>query len=208
VLPSAPEEDLTSFEKLAPIQQLIVTTLTIAPHLYDRTPQAKVNIRLAYSKYLAVLDTFTSIARLILSGDWTQKKKPTNDDMIDIFISKSAWFQNHSKIFPLVKRSPAIEKWLLGAVDAPTDFEVWGHEKQTFDILMSTLSALPDPGSLVNTKKGKGKEKETERAMSEACPSPVAVKKKKKETKKTAQKERKKERDSKASTSKGRYADK
>ena len=169
-------DEPTSFEKLSPIQQLIVTTLAISPHLYDRSPQAKVNIRLAYARYLKVCDTFTDMDKMIASGTWPEKKKPTNDDMIEIFMAKSTWFKSHSKIFPLVNRSLAIEKWLLIADDSPTDFEVWGYQKQTFDVLLGILSALPAPVSSTKTKKGKGKGKEREKTVSE----PVAVKKKKK----------------------------
>lgn len=199
--------ELTPFEKLSPIQKLIVTTLATPPHLYDRPPNAKVNIRLAYARYLEVLDTFTAIAKMTASGTWPdKKKKPTNDDMIEIFVSKTTWFKSHSKIFPLVNRSHAMESWLRIEDGAPTDFEVWGYQKQTFDALMDILSVLPGP---TDTKK----EEEEEAAVSEPGSSPVAVKKKKvvvdKGKKKGGKKEGgKKEGGKNASTSKTRHADK
>lgn len=166
VTPSTPDDEsaeFISFNKMSPIQKLIITSLAISPHLYDCTPKAKVNITLAYTKYLAVLDTFTSVSKMIAGGTWPRKTKtPTNDDMIEIFMSRSTWFQNHSKIFPMVIRSDPIKKWLQHADDAPTDFEVWGYQKQTFDILYSILDALPLVESPTKAK-GKGKEKEKDR---------------------------------------------
>jgi hypothetical protein len=204
VLPSDPDED-TSFKKMNPIQKLIITTLGISPHLYEHSPQ--VNVRLAYVKYLGVLDTFTSIAKLIGSGTWPQKKKPTNDDMIEIFMSKSAWFQNHSKIFPLVNRSPKIEKWLQTADDAPSDYEVWGYQKQTFDNLLSMLAALPD-STETKKEKGQGKGKGKEKAVSGAESSDAALKKKKKKGAEKAVDKGKKKDNMKASTSKAHRGNK
>jgi hypothetical protein len=200
VIPSAPddESEFISFNKMSPIQKLLITSLAISPHLYDRTPKAKVNITLAYTKYLAVLDTFASVSKMVASGTWPRKTKtPTNDDMIEIFMSKSAWFQNHSKIFPMVIRSDPIKKWLQHADDAPTDFEVWGYQKQTFDVLYSILDALPLPESPTKTKekeKGKGKERDRE---GEREPAKKGDKGKKRESD-----------NKKATTSKARHADK
>src|SRR6202042_1132145 len=78
------------------IQELLIITLKIPIHLTDRSNKDKGNIRMAYAKYVALLAALSSMSALVTSGTWTH---PTvaNDDMIEIFMSKSAYFKNHSK---------------------------------------------------------------------------------------------------------------
>src|SRR6267154_1193402 len=97
---------------------------------------------------------------LVLSGTWMHQTV-NNDDIIEIFMSKSAYFKNHSKVFCFTKY-PMMQKWLENADDAPTDYEVWGYSKQTFDALKAILIALPDPVTPAvggDRRKEKGKEK-------------------------------------------------
>ena len=136
------------------IQELLISTLNIPIHLTDRSNKDKGNIRMAYAKYVGLLAALNSMSKLVTSGTWTH---PTvvNDDMIEIFMSKSAYFKNHSKVFTMVDRHPQMEKWLLNAKDGPTDFSVWGHQKHTFDVLKAILTLMPPPPVDI---KGKGKE--------------------------------------------------
>lgn len=157
------------------IQELIISTLDIPTHLTDRSIKVKIDIRMAYAKYLALLDTIRSMSKLVTSGTWTHKTV-SNDDIIEIFMSKSAYFKNHSKIFTMVNRYPQMEKWLLNADDAPPDFEVWGYQKHTFEVLRSILSKREVPSSSTPVdRKGKGKEK----ADLDLSSSPEEKKKKK-----------------------------
>jgi hypothetical protein len=134
------------------LQELIISTLNIPIHLTDRSNKG--NIRMAYAKYVALLAALNSMSALVTSGTWTH---PTvaNDDMIEIFMSKSAYFRNHSKVFTMVDRHPQMKKWLLNAIDGPTDYNVWGHQKHTFDVLRAILTPMPPPPVDI---KGKGKE--------------------------------------------------
>lgn len=136
------------------IQELLIITLKIPIHLTDRSNKDKGNIRMAYAKYVALLAALSSMSALVTSGTWTH---PTvaNDDMIEIFMSKSAYFKNHSKVFTMVDRHPQMEKWLLNEKDGPSDFKVWGHQKHTFDVLKAILTPMPPPPVDI---KGKGKE--------------------------------------------------
>jgi hypothetical protein len=106
---------------------------------------------------------------------------------IEIFMSKSAYFRNHSKVFTMVDRHPQMKKWLLNAIDGPTDYNVWGNQKHTFDVLRAILTPMPPP--LVDIK-GKGKEM----VDLDLSSSPVE-KRKKKGAAKTLQKKKEKKTD-------------
>jgi hypothetical protein len=142
------------------IQDIIATTLQIPAHLTDRT---RGDLHVAYAKYLALLDTVTRLNIMVKDGLW-KHKRPANDDIIEVFISKSAYFKNYDKIFPMVKQYPAMEKWLQIADDAPPDVDVWNYKKQTFDNLKKILNAHCAPRANTQRKnthqdKGKGKMK-------------------------------------------------
>ena len=147
----------STYPSFAPgsIQELIATTLEIPSHLTDRS---KRDLRLSYAKYEAYLEATKSMSKLVTLGTWTPKF--TNDDIIEIFFSKSAYFKWHSKIFPFVKKYPAMQKWLCND-DAPYDAEVWGHKKQTFENLKEILDNCKDPSDLKKKPalggKGKGR---------------------------------------------------
>ena len=134
------------------IEELIITTLKIPIHLTDRSNKG--NIRMAYAKYVALLAALKSMSALVTSGTWTHQTV-SNDDMIEIFMSKSAYFRNHSKVFTMVDRYPQMKQWLLNATDGPPDFNVWGNHKHTFDVLKAILTPMPPPPVDI---KGKGKE--------------------------------------------------
>jgi len=137
---------------LSAIQELIISTLNIPLHLTDCSAKAKADIRMAYAKYLALLDAIKSMSKMVTSGTWTYKTV-TNDDIIEIFMSKSAYFKNHAKVFPMVNRYPMMERWLSNGDDSPSDYDVWGYQRHTFDVLRSILSALPADAKV----KGKAK---------------------------------------------------
>jgi hypothetical protein len=111
--------------------------LDIPAHLID---YSRGDICMAYSKYNAHWEAATALSAMYLAGTW-KHKTPSNDDVIEVFMGKSSYFQYHCTIFPMVNRYPAMEKWLLNASDAPPDVEVWGYEKQTFGNLKKILSA-------------------------------------------------------------------
>ena len=116
------------------IQELIAITLEISPHLTDRT---KRDIRLAYAKYEAYLDANKAMSKLITSGAWTHKV--SNDDIIEVFFSKSAYFKDHAKVFSLVHKYPDMQKWLRNEDDALNDTELWKYKKKTFANLKEIL---------------------------------------------------------------------
>ena len=87
------------------IQELIISTLNIPIHLTDRSNKNKGDLRMAYAKYVRLMATLKSMSELVTGGTWTHQIVP-NDDIIEIFMSKCAYFQNHSKVFIMVDRYP------------------------------------------------------------------------------------------------------
>jgi hypothetical protein len=186
------------------IRDLIVTTLGLSKGLIDRSKPG--DIRMAYARYVALVDTLKTLGKMSITGAWTQKYN--NDDVIEIFMSKSSYFTNHSPVFSKLNKFPAMEKWLQNGDDAPTDAEVWGYQKQTFENLRKILKSISDPDSgpapVEKRGKGKGKEK-AEDSSSSIIEEPVkkAVQKKTATSKKNKSGGKKK-----ASSSKGRNSDK
>jgi len=119
------------------IRDIIVTTLGIPEHLINRKKGG--DIRVAYAKYLAIVDTLEKLSQLSAKGTW--KHNNTNDDVIEVFVSKSVYFRNHAKVFPLLVHYPAMEQWLENADGASADSVVWGNEKHSFDGLNKILTA-------------------------------------------------------------------
>jgi hypothetical protein len=117
---------------------------------------------MAYAKYLALHNTSTTITRMSLAGTW-KHRLPTSDDIIEVFMSKTAYFSNHKKIFPLVPKYPAMEKWLLAQDDSPSDAEIWKYDKPTFVNLKKILANHVNTSASTPKGKGKGKGREKEK---------------------------------------------
>src|ERR1700677_3200451 len=136
--------------------------------------------------YVKLLATLKSMSELVTAGTWTHQIV-ANDDIIEIFMSKSAYFKNHSKVFTMVNRHPQMKKWLLNADDGPSDYDVWGYRKHTFDVSKAILTPMPPPPVDI---KGKGKEE-----VNLDLSSPLVEKRKKKGAAKTVGKKEKKRAD-------------
>ena len=177
------------------IRDLIVTALQIPDHLIDRKRGG--DMRVAYAKYLALVDALSKLSTMSASGTW--KHKYTNDDVVEVFMSKSAYFRGHAKTFPLLVLYPAMTKWLENEAGAPADSEVWGHEKQSFEALRRILTSHQTLSPAKGKGKGKGKGKEMEVHSDNS--SPILVEKS------VSKKDKRKEvlHNKKASSSKGRH---
>jgi hypothetical protein len=86
------------------IRDLIATALDIPEHLIDCKKGG--DIRVAYAKYLALIDALDKLSTMSALGTW--KHNNTNDDVVEVFMSKSAYFKSHSKTFPLLDHYPAM----------------------------------------------------------------------------------------------------
>jgi hypothetical protein len=99
-----------------PVSAWIISLLNIADHLVDR--------RASYAKYLAYIEAQQSLAKLIGGGGWpASQKKPKSEDLIEVFISRSAFFKNYLPHFPRVPDYPDLQRWLKNEENVPTDLE-------------------------------------------------------------------------------------
>lgn len=97
-----------------------------------------------------------------MTAEGVFSKRPSNDDIIEVFFSRSAFFRYHAKLFPLVVKVPVVQKWLLGE-EGVTDFEVWNFRKPTFENLKVVLdehgaAKLPEAAESSKNVKSKGGE--------------------------------------------------
>ena len=160
-----------------PMSQLIKDTLNISDGLTDH---GKIDLRMAYAKYLAIHDVDKRLAKMRTDRTWTQKS--TFTDIIQVFMSKTVYHRSSAKIFPLAPRYPLMEKWLLNTEDAPTNDQVWKGKKQTYDNLSAILSSYiqkKEKEKDDNSADKKGKKKHQDDSFPD--PSEEIAKKKEKE---------------------------
>ena len=133
------------------IWAIFAATLEIPDHLIDWKKGN--DICLAYAKHLAILNALDKLSEMSRSGTW--KLNNTNDDVVEIFLAKSSYYRNHTKVFPLAKYYPAMKKWLEEAEDALADEE--GDMK---DILLTIWKGFLLFMRSIFQLKGRGKERE------------------------------------------------
>lgn len=183
-IPSVTSSQSPSFA-VGSVQDSIVTALGIPSQLLDRNPR---DIRISYAKYEAFIDACRQVTKLAAEGLFP--KRPSNDDIIEVFFAKSTYFKYHSKIFPLVKKVPIIEKWMKGD-EGVSDAEVWNCRKANFDNLKKILNEhlskdveavgvkrkvmkgknereSDDEGTKKKDRKGKGKKKDDDSVSQKA----------------------------------------
>jgi hypothetical protein len=112
------------------------------------------DIRISYAKYEAFIDACRKVTKLTSEGRFP--RRPSNDDIIEVFFAKSTYFKYHAKIFPLVKKVPIVEQWLRSE-DGVSDDDVWGDAKPNFENLKKILDEhlAKDVKSVEVKKKGK-----------------------------------------------------
>jgi len=143
-------------DELSSTQNLIINALGITRSLAQHE---RGDIRMAYAKYMTIKDAVKQLNQMKKAGTWTAKL-PTLQEISGIFVSKSAFFSNHNRVFPNVPLYPAMEKWLLNEEDVPEDVKVWGNAKHTFGNLDKILKSHGAPSASVK-KGGKKKKKGT-----------------------------------------------
>jgi hypothetical protein len=63
------------------------------------------------------------LAKVGADGIWKLVKKPTGENLIEVFISKSAFFKNYVQFFPHVSNYLALHLWLKNDKGKPSDME-------------------------------------------------------------------------------------
>jgi hypothetical protein len=99
---------------------------------------------------------------MVTAGTWTHRS-PTNDDIIEVFTSKSTYFKYYAKLFPKVPLFPAAQKWLRSDDDASSDSKIWDFRKPSFENLAVILNNQAIDVDLDEEKRKGGKNKDKEK---------------------------------------------
>jgi hypothetical protein len=108
-----------------------------------------------YQKYKGFLQAKRTLDDMVSKGQWPARKKPNQQDLVDIFIGHSMW-HSHVKKIANVSKYPVMQAWMEGGADAPTDIDAWGYGKVNYTF--ADLFRFFDEQEEKDV--GKGKEKE------------------------------------------------
>jgi hypothetical protein len=96
-----------------------------------------------------------------LAETWTHTK-PTLQDIVKVYMSRSGYFNRPKQFFPRVHHVPEIKKWLENKVDGPSEEEAWGDKKPTYNNLEEILDLHDPSGAKRKVKGSKGKKRKIE----------------------------------------------
>ncbi|KAM6492665.1 hypothetical protein JOM56_012389 [Amanita muscaria] len=136
-----------------------------------------VGMKFQYRKYQACLAATQTLSSMVAAGTWPGRR-PSDTDIVELFVSKSMWHSHFKKMFSRIPRFPLMQKWLRGDDDAPDDLTVWGEErtiytfkdlsvwldrmeKKALKVEKSAKKKHSDDDDESKKEKGKGKEQET-----------------------------------------------
>jgi hypothetical protein len=136
-------------------QSEIIALLNISPTLTTRPKM--VDLRLVYAKYQGYICAQSDMHCMIKASTWTLDPV-LNDELIEIFVSKSVYHANYAKLFPQVHHYPQLLAWLKG--DSESGVDIFGFQKSAYTF-KDLKMVLEEPGSGGNgsSSRGKGKRK-------------------------------------------------
>jgi hypothetical protein len=118
---------------------------------------------------MAIQDVAKQVTQMELAGTWTHKK-PTLQDIVGVFMSRSGYFNCPKQYFPRVHIVPQMKKWLENEDgdddDDLSDTAVWGDKRPSYKALGEILD-LHDPSG---SKKKKEKVIKGKKQMIESPP--------------------------------------
>ncbi|TDL14363.1 hypothetical protein BD410DRAFT_833097 [Rickenella mellea] len=144
---------------------ILATALGIPLHLIGSANRHKGDLQDSYATYVMILEG-DALRRRIHK---TLPKKYTLNNIILLFMSTSAYYNNSNKIFSKLRHYPEMEEWLRNEEGAPSKMSVWGSQKPTFENLNQILddrAARSQAGSSKEKKSSssshKGKKRKAE----------------------------------------------
>jgi hypothetical protein len=142
-----------------PMQKTLIETFNIPAH---QTHRDKISdLRVAYAKYLAIQDMVQKVTLMELAETWTHKK-PTLQDIVKVYMSRSGYFNRPKQYFPRIHHVPEIRKWLENKAGGPSEEEAWGDKKPTYKNLEEILDLHDPAGAKKKVKEAKGKKRKIE----------------------------------------------
>ena len=131
----------------------LIAALETPIHLTVRDGDA--SLQFAYRKYKAYLEAQRLLDSKCVEGKWLGKK-PTNTEVVELFVGKSMFYQYYRRGFGNINDFPKMVEWLEGGEGAPSDLEVWGMERSTYTF--SDLFEYCEVHKDGKVKKGKKKD--------------------------------------------------
>jgi hypothetical protein len=109
-----------------------------------------------YNKYKACIQAISMAESMANSGEWPIRR-PSETEIVELFIGKSMWYSHFKKTFSRVPKYPQMLKWLNEDDDALPTIDLWGEEKGSFSF--TDLKKWMDREDIRISQKGKVKEK-------------------------------------------------
>jgi hypothetical protein len=91
------------------------------------------------------------------AGEWGSIRRPSETEIVELFIGKTMWHSHFRRIFPRVPNYPDMLKWLREDDDAPASIDIWGEERTS--VALKELREWMDSEDRKFSDKGKGKAK-------------------------------------------------
>jgi hypothetical protein len=122
------------------------------------------DVQLAWKKYNAINQVSEGLKQLIKDGVWTGKK-PKQEELIELFVSKSVWHTTYKVLFCRVEHFKEVRKWLDGDADAPSKSDLFGKVRMQYNFkdLADVLDVLEKKKKEKEEEGKKEKEKEKEK---------------------------------------------
>jgi hypothetical protein len=171
------------------MQQMLIDIFETPAHLILHEKVS--SLHLTYAKYLAIQKMIDDVQIMERAGTWTYPTKPTVQDIAEVFMSRSGYFNRPRLLFPKVELElPDMMKWLEGGEDAPAQSVVWGDKEPSFKNLKEILESQTSgkkkkvtrerkkqPSKSEVVVKGKGKEKDKAKKAGESSKGKAGSKK-------------------------------
>jgi hypothetical protein len=135
----------------------LVHIFGIPNHLLRDSSKVEGGLQLYYKKYQTCIEALSTSERMANAGEWVIRK-PSETEVVELFIGKTMWHSHFKKMFSRVPKYPEMQRWLNDEEDALPAIDIWGEEKSSYTF--KDLSAWMEKEDNKARKKGKGKAKE------------------------------------------------
>ena len=137
----------------------LIALLNIPEHLAQNIKNA--GLKVNYAKYKACLQAQDTLSQKIKQGTWPAGvKKPTNSNIIEVFVSRTYWHTYMTPAFHDISHHPLLKDWLENSDGGPTDAAVWGKVQNNY----SFADLQKEKEHRQQQAKGKGKKKDEQHA--------------------------------------------
>ncbi|KAG6915352.1 hypothetical protein DXG01_012003 [Tephrocybe rancida] len=139
----------------------LMKKLGISEHLANHTITG---LPFAYQKYLVYLKATKALEEMVNARTWIGKR-PAGSDIIELFTSRTMWFDSYKPNFSKVHAYPTMVAWLTDESGGPSNLEAWGVEKTKYTF--KDLAGFLENEGHLGEGGGKGKSKAREKKHKE-----------------------------------------